>query len=96
MIRNFENKVALEIWNSGKSKTLPRECWARARHLLFLMAGETLMGDLLIRGQPPRLGLHKLKGDRKNEWSIRLNSVWRITFKYEEGIFYDVKIEDYH
>ena len=93
MIRNFANKVSKEIWDTAESKKLPRELWARARYLLFIMAGETLMSDLLIKGQPPKLGLHKLKGD---EWSIRLSGAWRITFKYKEGVFHDVKIEDYH
>lgn len=96
MIRNFANKVAKDIWDIAESKRLPRELWARARYLLFIMAGETLMSDLLIKGQPPKLGLHKLKGDGKDEWSIRLSGAWRITFKYKEGFFYDVKIEDYH
>jgi proteic killer suppression protein len=86
----------MEIWDIGESKKLPRSCWTRARHLLFLMAGETLINDLLIKGQTPRLGLHKLKGDRKDVWSMRIDGAWRITFKYSEGIFYDVKIEDYH
>jgi proteic killer suppression protein len=96
MIHNLSNKVAHDIWDTAQSKKLPRELWVRARHLLFIMAGETLMEDLLVRGQPPRLGLHKLKGDRRDEWSIRLSGSWRITFRYKNGVFYDVKIEDYH
>ncbi len=96
MIRNLANNVASDVWNTGESKHLPRACWTRARLLLFLMAGETTMNDLLIKGQPPRLGLHKLKGDRKDVWAIRLSGAWRITFKYKDGSFYDVKIEDYH
>ena len=96
MIKNFSNKIAADIWNSAQSKPLHRECWIRARLLLFIMAGETTLSDLLIKGQPPRLGLHELRGDRRDEWSIRLNGAWRITFKYKDGVFYDVKIEDYH
>lgn len=47
---------------------------------------------------PPSNHLEKLQGDRNEEWSIRINNQWRITFKYNstDKNFYDVSIEDYH
>ena len=44
----------------------------------------------------PGYRLHKLKGDRKETWSISVSGNWRITFRYEEGNVYIVNYEDYH
>jgi proteic killer suppression protein len=96
MIRNFGNKTALEIWEKDSSKTLPRELWIRAKALLTIMHGTAEIDDLRIKGQPPNIRLHKLKGDRKDEWSVTIKLPWCITFQFKNGEFLDVKIEDYH
>ncbi|NKB82784.1 MAG: plasmid maintenance system killer protein [Nitrospirales bacterium] len=36
-----------------------------------------------------------LKGDRKGQYSIRINSQWRICFQWDKGAT-DVEIVDYH
>jgi proteic killer suppression protein len=43
-----------------------------------------------------RLGLHKLKGDRKNQWAMTVNGPWRICFTFHKGDAYGVEIVDYH
>ena len=40
--------------------------------------------------------LEQLKGDRKGEWSIRINEQWRVCFRFESGDAFDVEIADYH
>ena len=40
--------------------------------------------------------IYTLKGDRKSEYSIRINDQWRICFRFENGNVYDAGIEDYH
>lgn len=45
---------------------------------------------------PPQNRLEKLKGDRKGNWSIRINDQWRVCFRFEEGNAFDVEIVDYH
>ena len=52
----------------------------------------TIIKDLDI----PGYRLHKLKGERKEIWSISVSGNWRITFKFEEGNVYVVNYEDYH
>jgi len=37
-----------------------------------------------------------LKGDRKGQFSIRINLQWRICFKFHDGEAHDVEIVDYH
>ena len=42
--------------------------------------------------------LEKLSGDRKGQWSMRINDQWRICFRWGEGAVgpADVEIVDYH
>lgn len=42
--------------------------------------------------------LEKLSGDRKGQWSIRINNQWRICFVWPEGAPgpSEVEIVDYH
>jgi plasmid maintenance system killer protein len=56
------------------------------------------LDELKVKGFPPSLRLHKLKGSRKDEFAIDINKLsgWRITFKFRNNDFYDVKVEDYH
>jgi len=45
---------------------------------------------------PPSNHLEKLSGDRKGQWSIRINEQWRVCFRFEGGHAFEVEIVDYH
>ena len=45
---------------------------------------------------PPGNRLEALTGDRKGQYSIRINDRWRLCFSYDNGNAYDVEIVDYH
>jgi plasmid maintenance system killer protein len=40
--------------------------------------------------------LEALKGDRKGQWSIRINDQWRICFEWRDGNAEQIEIVDYH
>jgi proteic killer suppression protein len=42
--------------------------------------------------------MEKLKGDRKEQWSVRINAQWRVCFEWQEGTAgpSNVEIVDYH
>lgn len=42
--------------------------------------------------------LEKLKGDRKGQWSVRINDQWRVCFEWPDGAPGpgNVEIVDYH
>ncbi len=52
--------------------------------------------DLADLRVPPGNRLEKLKGDRSDQYSIRINRRWRICFRWRSGNAYDVEIVDYH
>ncbi len=58
-----------------------------------MLNAATSLVDLQI---PPSDRLEKLKGNRKGQFSIRINDQWRIFFVWENGNAYDVEIVDYH
>lgn len=45
---------------------------------------------------PPGNRLEALHGNRKGQWSIRINDQWRLCFRLEVGNAFDVEIVDYH
>ena len=51
------------------------------------------LNDLRI---PPSNHLEKLYGDRKGQYSIRINDKYRVCFKWKDGNARDVEIADYH
>ncbi|MHA0110762.1 hypothetical protein ACXYUI_26945, partial [Klebsiella pneumoniae] len=74
MIESFGNAAAKEIWETNKSKTVPRELHIRSKALLTIMHSTDTLEDLKIKGSPPNIKLHKLRGDRKKEWSLSLKN----------------------
>lgn len=44
----------------------------------------------------PGLFMHKLKGDKKDIWSVRVSGNWRITYRFIDKDVELVNYEDYH
>jgi proteic killer suppression protein len=93
MIRSFADRETERIWNEERSRRLPSDIQVTALRKLQLIAAAVRIEDLRI---PPGNRLEALKGDRKNQWSIRINGQWRICFRWKDGHAEDVEICDYH
>jgi len=92
MILTFNCKETEALFNDESvSKFRAFERIAR-RKLLYLHQARKL-ADLLV---PPGNKLEALHGDRKGQYSIRINKQWRICFSWHEGNAYGVEIVDYH
>jgi proteic killer suppression protein len=63
-----------------------------ARIRLALLNAAASLQDLRV----PGLRLEALAGDRKGQWSIRINDQYRICFEWRGGDAYSVEIVDYH
>jgi proteic killer suppression protein len=96
-IKSFKNKASEEI-NYGISskqsrKLLPVELHSKARIKLARIGAATSLQDFQeLRGNR----FEALKGDRKNQYSIRINDQFRICFKWDGKHAFDVEIVDYH
>jgi proteic killer suppression protein len=60
---------------------------------LVFLANATSIADL---ANWKGLRLEKLKGDRKDQFSIRINDQYRICFRWTGSDAFDVEIVDYH
>jgi toxin HigB-1 len=52
--------------------------------------------DLRTLSLLPGNRLESLKGNRKGQYSIRINDQWRICFEWRDQGAYEVEIVDYH
>ncbi|MBP6741070.1 MAG: type II toxin-antitoxin system RelE/ParE family toxin [Leptospiraceae bacterium] len=93
MILSFNDKETEKVWKQEFSKKLPPEIQSVGLRKLFMIARAKDIEDLII---PPSNKLEKLKGDRKNQYSIRINNQFRICFFWDNGNAYNVEIVDYH
>lgn len=64
-----------------------------ARRKLLQLHAVTTLSDLRI---PPGNQLEALRGDRKDQHSIRINAQWRLCFVWRNDGAYQVEIVDYH
>ncbi len=93
MIQSFLCKETEALFNRFFTRKLPSDIHRTAlRKLIILDSAESLI-DLRV---PPSNRLEKLLGDRKGQYSIRINERWRICFKWFRQDAYDVEIIDYH
>ena len=92
MIETFRCRDTEALFNR---KRVPRfaniERVARRKLEQLNMVGR--IDDLRI---PPNNRLEALKGNRKGQWSIRINDQWRVCFRFRNGHAQDVEIVDYH
>jgi proteic killer suppression protein len=93
MIRSFASAESERFFTTGRSRRLPPEIRTRAAMRLTQLDAATKLDDLRF---PPSNRLEPLKGERKGQWSIRINDQWRICFRFAAGDAWDVEIVDYH
>ena len=96
-IRSFKNRGTEDI-NYGRAskevlRVLPKELHRKAQVKLARVGAATSIQDFKeIKGNR----FETLKGDRKGQYSIRINDQYRICFRWEEENALDVEITDYH
>ncbi len=94
MIRSFADRRTQKFWETGKSKGMPPANLRRiALRKLVILNDAAELRDLEV---PPGNRLEMLTGDRKGQWSIRINEQFRVCFVWRDGNAYDVEIVDYH
>lgn len=93
MLQPFSDKDAERIWRRERSRKLDQPTQRAALRKLLIMDAADTVEDLRI---PPGNRLEKLRGDRKGQYSVRLNQQWRICFRWTAAGPEDIEIVDYH
>jgi len=92
-INNFTDKEAAKLFVGQFSRKLPQHIQRRAMRRLVQLDGAAELQDLKL---PPSNRLEQLQGDRKGQFSIRINQQYRVCFIWENGNAHNVEIVDYH
>ena len=93
MIKSFRGTETERVWVGEFSRRLPQGVQIAALRKLRILNNARHLGDLAV---PPNNRLEALAGDRRGQYSIRINRQWRICFRWSEGGPADVEIVDYH
>ena len=93
MIVSFGDKTTQKIWDGEWVKGFSTDIQETARRKLRMLNNSFDIKDLMI---PPSNRLEKLKGNRKDFYSIRVNNQWRLIFRWESGNAFDIELIDYH
>ncbi|MDD4995942.1 MAG: type II toxin-antitoxin system RelE/ParE family toxin [Patescibacteria group bacterium] len=93
MIKSFKSKETEKIFNRNYSLKFPLTIQKTALRKLLIIDASVIINDLRV---PPANHLEQLKGNRRGQYSIRINDQWRICFKWRQSDAYDVEIINYH
>jgi len=93
VLQSFRDKDTERVWERRPSKRLDQSTQRAASRKLVILDAADQLGDLRV---PPGNRLERLKGDRANSYSIRINDQWRNCFRWTTAGPEDVEIVDDH
>ena len=96
MIQSFADDTTVDLFrerNTRAARRIPRELWRGVQRKLMVLDAAGRLEDLRI---PAGNRLELLKGNQAGRHSIRVNEQYRVTFRWEKGHAYEVRVEDYH
>jgi proteic killer suppression protein len=93
VLRSWRNVASRKVWEGERPNRFRGLDFEAAVDLvLALNVAKTLQDISPLKS----VGLHKLKGGRKDQWAMTVNGPWRICFEFRKVDAYDVEIVDYH
>ena len=97
MIGPFRNRGTEAVFDGADTpaarRVCPRHLWPLARRKLDQINRVRDASELAV---PPGNRLERLRGERRGQYSIRINDQYRICFKWEGEHATEVEITDYH
>ena len=93
MIRSFACDATARLFRLEKVRDFPPNIQRTALRKLAQLHAVAEFNQLRI---PPGNRLEALKGNRKGQYSIRINDQWRVCFRWETDGPHAVEIVDYH
>lgn len=88
MILSFRHKGLEILYRDDNSKGVRADHAAKLRRILGALDVAEQPEDLML----PSYRLHRLRGDLRGHWSIRVSGNWRVVFRF---VGTDVELVDY-
>ena len=92
MIKSFVHKGLEEYFMTGTTKGIQAKHATRLEELLDRLDAAVSIKAMNFPGS----GLHKLKGNLKDYWSVKVSGNWRMTFRFDGENAHVVDYQDYH
>ena len=92
MIKSFKHKGLETFFYTGKKKGIRPEHAIRLERILDRLNAADEAKDMNYPGSD----LHKLAGNKKGQYAVKVSGNWRIFFEFVEGNVYIVDCDDYH
>jgi len=93
LIKSFKCEETELIFEGKFSKRFPSDIQRRTERKLRMLNAAEKIEDLKI---PPSNNLENLLGNRKGQWSIRVNHKYRICFEWIRNEAINVEMVEYH
>jgi len=93
VIQSFRDKDTEKLFRRERSKSVPPAVQRVALRKLAQVDAAANIQDLKV---PLGNRLEALSGDRKGQFSTRINDQWRVCFVWKDGHAHEVEIVDYH
>lgn len=92
MIKSFSHKGLKHFFLTGSTAGINPAHAPLLRTRLGVLNEARNLKELNL----PGYRLHKLKGDKRDFWSVAVNANWRMTFAFSEGDVWVLNYGDYH
>jgi proteic killer suppression protein len=92
MIKSFRHKGLEDFFYTGKKKGIKPEHAARLARILDRLNAASEIKDMNYPGS----NLHKLAGDKKDQYAVKVSGNWRVFFEFVNGDAHNVDYNDYH
>lgn len=92
MIKSFRNKALRKLFENGDRSVLPFSQIDRIENRLGTLDAARDAEDMNIAGY----GFHRLTGNLKGFYAVKITGNWRLIFRFEDGDDWDVDHLDYH
>lgn len=89
----FKNKAAILLNQGIIPKGMSPDLARKAQRKIKMLLAAVSLNDLRI---PPSNRLEALQGDRKGQFSIRVNDRYRLCFVFTDGKAEQIEFIDYH
>jgi len=92
MIKSFKHKGLQKLFEQDDRRKVPTLHGDKIARILARLNEAVKVQDMGLPGHR----LHPLKGELAGFWSVSVSSNWRIIFRFDNGMAYDVDLIDYH
>jgi proteic killer suppression protein len=92
VIKTFKSRALKAFWENNDASKLDAKLVKPLIRRLDALHAATRPQDMNIQG----FDFHRLKGDRKNVYTVHVNGPWCVTFEWEAPDAVRVDFEQYH